>query len=279
MAKILIIGCGDIGGALAEVLVQEGHEVTGLKRTLPSHQSAVRFIKADITKADELASLPVDFDQVIYIISPSSGGTPAYEDVFKLGVDNVLARFEKKKAKVSFTFVSSTRVYGQHQGEWLNEESETKPIDERGKILLAAENKFLDFNSQTTIIRFSGIYGRSNYFLNQLKGGVEIQKEPPYYTNRIHKEDCVGALAFLINKKNTVVKLKSTYLVSDCDPASKWDVACYLADGLSIQRPPALMLDQHADCNKRLDNRRLIKEGYQFKYKTYMQGFKAALNE
>lgn len=279
MANILIIGCGDIGGALARQLHDDGHQVTGLRRSPQDGVSNVSFIQADITNASEVDAMSLNFDQIIYILSPGSGELSAYKAVFDTGVGNLLNALKKQQANPAITFVSSTRVYGQHQGEWLDEVSPTKPTDERGQILLAAEQQFLAFNNETTIIRFSGIYGRSNYFINQLKAGKEVQKEPPYYTNRVHKEDCISALAFLINKKSIGVKLKSTYLVSDCDPASKWDVACYLADGLSIPQSPALILNQHADGNKRLDNSRLLKEGYQFKYKTYKQGFKEALNE
>ncbi|PHS72895.1 MAG: NAD(P)-dependent oxidoreductase [Cycloclasticus sp.] len=279
MANILIIGCGDIGSALATQLNDDGHQVTGLRRSPQADTVGITFIQADIAKVSEVDAIDLNFEQIIYILSPDASDLSAYEAVFNIGVKNLLNTLEKQQAGPAITFVSSTRVYGQHQGEWLDETSPTKPTDERGQILLAAEQQFLAFNNATTIVRFSGIYGRSNYFINQVKAGKEVQKEPPYYTNRVHKEDCVGALAFLINKKSTGVKLKSTYLVSDCDPASKWNVACYLADGLSIERPPALRLDKQADCNKRLDNRRLIKEGFEFKYKTYKEGFKEALDE
>lgn len=273
MAKILIIGCGDIGGAVASQLLDEGHQVTGLKRSIQDDLSGVSFIQADITKPEELSNLPSDFDQVIYILSPSDRSISGYEAVFKLGVDNVLNWFKGQKENVAFTFVSSSRVYGQNKGERLNESSTTEPTDGRGKILLEAENKFLGFNNQTTIVRFSGIYGRSNYFINQLKKGAEIQKEPAYYTNRIHRADCIGVLSFIANKKSDSSAMNGVYLATDDDPAPKWDVACYLADVYSIEQPAALMLNKEADCNKRLTNNHLKAAGYQFKYKNYKQGY------
>jgi nucleoside-diphosphate-sugar epimerase len=278
MANILVIGCGDIGGALASQLYDDGHQVTGLKRSPPSASSGISFIQADIAKALELDAISLKFDQIIYILSPDSGDISAYKSVFNTGVKNLLDALKKQQVNPAITFVSSTRVYGQQRGEWLDENSPTEPTDERGQILLSAEQQFLAFNKQTTIVRFSGIYGRSNYFINQVKAGKGVQKEPPYYTNRVHKEDCIGSLAFLINKKSTGAKLKNIYLVSDSNPASKWDVACYLADGLSIEHPPELILDKTADCNKRLDNTRLLNEGYQFKYTTYKEGFREAMD-
>lgn len=237
MAKILIIGCGDIGGELAVQLADEGHDVTGLKRDPSASLSAVNYIKADVTNQQQIEGLNLDYDQVVYIISPSERYLDAYKAVFELGVTNVLTAFKKSCPSAAFTFVSSTRVYGQCEGEWVNEDSPTEPADERGKILLAAEKCFLGFNGSTTVIRFSGIYGRSAYLINKLKAGDGVQKEPAYYTNRIHRDDCVVALVFLINKRARGEKLKTTYLATDDDPATSWNIANYLTQKLGLPKP------------------------------------------
>jgi len=279
VAKILIIGCGDIGAELGKQLVTQGHRVSGWKRTPPTESSAFEICKVDVTEYESIKRQEFNFDQVIYILSPDRGDISTYEAVFSTGVDHVLDVFRQRKANVSFTFVSSTRVYGQYQGEWLNEDAETEPTDERGKILLAAERKFLSFNERSTVVRFSGIYGRSNHFINQLKAGCEIQKEPPYFTNRIHRDDCVGVLSFLINKKINAENLQAVYLATDHDPAPKWDVASYLAAELKLPAPVPLTLTTEADCNKRLKNDRLTSAGYRFKFKSYKDGYAEVVNE
>ena len=279
MAKILIIGCGDIGGELGKQLTAQGHRVTGWKRAPPTESSAFEIRKVDVTQPESIKRQELNFDQVIYILSPDRGDISTYKAVFSTGVDHVLDAFRLRNANTSFTFVSSTRVYGQHKGEWLNEDAETEPTDARGKILLAAETKFLSFNERSTVVRFSGIYGRSNYFINQLKAGCEIQKEPPYFTNRIHRDDCVGALSFLINKKINAASLQSVYLATDHDPAPKWNVASYLAVGLALPAPIPLAITTEADCNKRLDNSRLTSEGYVFKFNSYKDGYAEVMNE
>jgi len=278
VAKILIIGCGNIGGALAKQLVMQGHQVTGLKRKPPTTRTAVSYIKGDVTNQKVFDGLTLDFDQVIYILSPGGNGFEGYKAVFETGASNTLKAFKDAGSNPAFIFVSSSRVYGQQAGEWINEESPTKPTDERGKILLAAEKQFLAFNDRTTIVRFSGIYGRSNYFVNQLKTGVGIQKEPPYYTNRIHHEDCVRALAFIINKKSNGDKLRSIYLATDNDPATKWDVASFLAQSLTLPKPTALSVEKSASSNKRLENKRLMEEGFEFKSKSYKDGYSELFN-
>ena len=273
MAKVLIMGCGDIGGALAEELMASGHQVSGVKRTAQAEPSALNIIQADVTNLEEVEGLDLNVDQLVYILSPSGGEVDAYKATFEVGVDNVLSALKKRSLDVAITFVSSTRVYGQNKGEWLNESSLTEPTDERGLILLAAENKFLAFNDQATIVRFSGIYGRSNYFLNQLKKGLAIQKEPPYYTNRIHREDCIGVLEFILNKKIKGEPLDTIYLATDDDPASKWDVASYVLSACNLEPCEPKPVSKGGDQNKRLSNSRLISSGYTFKVSSYKEGY------
>jgi len=279
VANILIVGCGDIGGALALKLAAEGHQVTGLKRQPNSELSAIQFIKADVSQLDELAGLDFNYDQLVYILSPSAANIAAYKAVFTEGVDNLLKQLAEKKPTIALTFVSSTRVYGQDQGEWLNEDSKTDPTDERGEIILTAEKKFLAFNEQSTVIRFSGIYGRSDHLLNKLKAGAVIQQEPCYYTNRIHREDCIAVLDFLLNKKLKAGLSKRIYLATDDEPVSQWQLASYLCAKFKYPEPSPQHLAKEAGANKRLDNARLKQEGYSFRFSSYKQGYREVSDE
>jgi len=279
MAKIMVMGCGDVGMGLANRLVANGHEVKGVRRTLQTQPSAIDFIQADVTKAEQVEALDLNVDCIVYILSPKGRDIAAYKAVFEIGVDHLLNTLKRQQAAMPIMFISSTRVYAQQQGEWVNENSPTEPADERGQILLQAEAKFLAFNELTTVIRFSGIYGRSNFFINQLKKGAEIQKEPPYYTNRIHREDCIGVLEFLIIKQLSGERLDRIYIASDHDPAEKWDVANHITNKLGLAPCAALMLSNNADRNKRIESRQLTEAGYQFKYETYKQGYEAVINE
>jgi len=279
MAKIMLMGCGDVGMGLANRLVANGHEVTGVRRTQQTQPSAIHFIQADVTKAEQVEALDLNVDYIVYILSPKGRDIAAYKAVFETGVDHLLSTLKRQQAVMPIMFISSTRVYAQQQGEWVNEESPTEPTDERGQILLEAEGKFLAFNKHTTVIRFSGIYGRSNYFINQLKKGAEIQKEPPYYTNRIHREDCIGVLEFLLSKQLNGAHLERIYLASDHEPAEKSTVANFITNKLGLAPSDTLMLGNNADRNKRIDSRQLTEAGYQFKHETYKQGYEAVINE
>jgi len=277
MANILLVGGGYIGGRVANALVEQGHQVTVLKRSKPQEPFLACHRVGDVSCPKTLDDLDFDVDQLIYILSPDGAEVASYQAVFEVGVDNLLSILKKRNPKVELLFVSSTRVYGQQQGEWLNEKSETKPVDDRGMLLLSAEKKFLAFNEKTTIVRFSGIYGRLSMGSRCKK--VIVQREPPRYTNRIHWEDCVGALVFLINKKHNGALSYPIYIATDHEPEEKWIVEVYLSGILGLNNPVPRELEENLNRNKRLDNKRLIEEGYKFKFKNYREGYAQGINE
>ena len=128
MAKILIIGCGTIGTQLAHDLSAEGHQVTGLKRNPPeSDTGKINYFKADITSPADLNDLPTDFDTLYFIVSPDGRNEESYRDIYEAGLDNLLNHFLRVGSNPHWIFVSSTSVYGQSQGEWVDENSIAQP--------------------------------------------------------------------------------------------------------------------------------------------------------
>lgn len=274
MARILIAGCGDIGISAGQLLFTDGHDVFGLRRHPPANEDKIKYIKADLAHAADLGKLDTCFDLVIYILTPDDRSEQAYRSVFELGVANLLNIFSKNNPGTRFIFVSSTSVYGQTHGEWVDEESVTVPDSITGKIILQAEKSFLAHSSSNCIIRFSGIYGRNrSRLLDSVARGGKVQFKPAYYTNRIHRDDCVAVLRFISNKLIAGVALEPIYLASDDDPAAKWGVYDYLADKLGIDRPEKQTLPRGSDQNKRCSNRRLKQLGYSFIYRGYREGY------
>jgi hypothetical protein len=99
-----------------------------------------------------------------------------------------------------------------------------------------------------------------------------IQQTPPYFTNRIHQQDCVGVLCFLLEQRLAGKALDQYYLASDDDPAPMWEVISWLAERLHC-RPPSLAVGSDAGMNKRCSNARLKALGYQFQYPSYKDGY------
>jgi len=260
--KILIIGCGDIGTAVAYKLIEKGYVVSALKRNPPLKEDGVSYIKADILDKVSLQGIEKDFEKILYILSPDSRSEEDYKKVFDEGLENVLGHFSENV----FTFISSSVVHQQTAGEWVDEESIMIATNMRSEVLQKAEEKVLSHNLENSIIRFSGIYGRGgNHLLKKLKNGEAMQYSPPYFTNLIHKEDCVGVIVFIMTGQFE----ERVFIASDRNPMPLYDVACLVAKEHNLPLPKKNILASDAKQNKRLSSERLVKLGYQFIYPSY----------
>jgi len=303
MAKILIVGCGVIGSKLAEVLSTQGHQVTGLKRK-PKASHLINYVAADISSPADLAELDTDFEQAFFIVSPDGRNEQSYRAVYETGLTNLLDRLPKAR----WIMVSSSSVYGQSvasvpdrlrhfrhpwqsQGEWVDEDSVAEPDNIASRLIRQAEQRLTALNPDNVVVRFSGIYGPGReYLLRQAMQAPAIQQTPPYFTNRIHQQDCVGVLCFLLEQRLAGKALDQYYLASDDDPAPMWDVISWLAERLHCQpptakdggsaaigrepmRPTAKAVGADIRMNKRCSNARLKALGYQFQYPSYKDGY------
>lgn len=275
MAKILIIGCGALGYELAKQLAEAGHDVTGLKRNPPTvSQEKFKYFRADISSTQDLEKLGADFEHIFFIVSADSRNESSYHVIYDLGINNLINQFGKNNLQAPWIFVSSTSVYGQDQGEWVDEDSPTLPTKATSLEILKAEQKLIALNPNNVVVRFSGIYGPGReYLLRTAKQAPAIQKDPPYFTNRIHQSDCVNVLKFLFEQRLAGISLEQCYLVSDDDPAPLWDVISWMAEQIHCNPPTAKMTGQDSDMNKRCRNDRLKKLGYRFKYPDYKVGY------
>ena len=274
MARILVAGCGDIGAAAGRALATDGHDVVGLKRHPPETDDGITYIQADLSRAADLRSVGAGFDLVVYILSPGDRSEEAYRRVFEHGVNNLLGALSRNASGARFLFVSSTSVYGQRLGEWVDEESATEPARMNGRILLQAEKTVLAHKNNNCIVRFAGIYGRGrSWLLQDVARGGSVQHTPPYYTNRIHRDDCVAILRYLSTRLLAGDRLAPVYLASDDDPAPKWEVYDFLAARLGLQPPGKATLPAGTDQNKRCQNNRLKQLGYKLIYKSYREGY------
>jgi nucleoside-diphosphate-sugar epimerase len=275
MAKVLIVGCGAIGYQLAELLAKAGHDVTGLKRNPPTASNEnVKFVCADISIPQDLKVLDTDFEHIFFIVSADSRNENSYRDIYGTGIDNLLNKFAQARPQAPWIFVSSTSVYGQSQGEWVDEDSETKPNKSTSLKIVQAEKKLMAINSANVVVRFSGIYGPGReYLLRMVKQAPSIQQHPPTFTNRIHQRDCVGVLQFLFEQRLAGKNLEQCYVASDDDPAPSWDVISWLAVQMRCDPPTAQIAGHDSDMNKRCRNDRLKKLGYRFIYPDYKAGY------
>lgn len=272
MANILLVGCGDIGLATAQHCIANGHHVWAIRRNISTLKSIYRLtpIQADVSQAD-LPPLTTQFDYILFILSPDSREERSYRSVFLQGVSNVLSmtKLSHSNLKRCF-FVSSTGVYGQNMGEWIDEEAIAKPLRFNGEVLLNAEQILLS-RIPTTIVRFSGIYSASRLMLIRRSKTEDVFKY--HWTNRIHKDDCTGFLSHLVERVEQGQSIDTCYIASDSKPVLEGDVINWLRQEQSLS---SIFKHEHTQATmsgKRCLNTKMIASGYELRYPSFKDGY------
>lgn len=275
MTVLWCVGCGDLGTSIGEAMQHAGWQVLGLRRT-PPPDAAFEQVAVDVlVQPERLKRLPAP-DYVVYTVTPPQRTESAYIAAYDTGVRNVLAQLPATLRR--FILVSSSGVYHQSGGEWVDELSPCLPSGFSSNALFAGERHLLDSGLPGTIVRCSGIYGPGrNRLIERALQGMAAVKEPPTYTNRIHRDDAVGFIAHLLRLCHAGTSLENLYLGTDNDPATEWDVMTTLADMLGLPPPPEK--PGSADQNKRLRNQRLKDSGYQLQYPGFRDGYAAMIRE
>lgn len=271
--KVLIVGCGDIGIVLSRHLIQQGAKVWGLRRDCSLLPASIQGIAADVTKPDSLQGLKGQhFDTVVFTLTPGEFSDQRYRDIFVDGLSNVLAVL--RAAQV--IFVSSSSVYHQGDEQWVDEESPTFPKSFSGKRLLEAEALLAAQATPATVVRFAGIYGLGRRrLIQQVLAG---EGSPPIYSNRIHRDDCVGFLAHLIALQWRGNVLQTCYLGVDSEPVKLSELKTWLAEQLGVD--PGCLLTETVSrrSSKRCSNRRMLATGYKLLYPGFRQGYQTVID-
>ncbi len=276
MAKILIVGCGDVGSRLAARLVAAGHEVHALRRSA-FHIPGVHALQGDVTEPASL-QFPPGLDVVFVLLAPGESGEEAYRRVYLQGTEHVLAALAGQKLAHLF-WVSSTSVYGQDDGSWVNEDSPAMGASPGARVLLQSERLLEQAPWPVTVVRFAGIYGPGRLRLSRwVESGREVQSDPPAWTNRIHVEDCAGLLMFLFVQQAKGTNLASVYIGVDDEPVPQHEVLDWLADRMRLPRV-ACVSRPGAGSNKRLSNQRISALGYQLQFPGYRAGYAAVMGQ
>ena len=207
------------------------------------------------------------------------------------GVDIVIKNFQNyfKPNKLKWiTYLSATSVYGDHGGNWVDENSETKPTSPNGIERLKIEKQWMElankFDLPFQIFRLSGIYSNQYNILTRLKSGeVKIVNKKSHFFSRIHVEDIANILFNSLNH----FKKKEIYNISDDKPASAEEVALYGVKLLGANKPKTIeineieseMLKGFYRDSKKVDNKKM-KEifNYKLKYPSYVEGLNHIFN-
>lgn len=276
--NILIAGCGYIGCALVRQLSHCGDfEIWGLRRNIDALPKNIHSVQGDLTINKKPSSWPERIDYIVYCVGAKDHKEESYRDAYLNGLSNLINYLQSAgQHPERIFFTSSTGVYHQSEGVWVDEKSETLPIHYSGQIMLEAEALLRQSPYKSTAIRFGGIYGPDRLrLLDRAKAGIGCHPQPSVYGNRIHREDCAGILKYLLNMSINSQSVKSIYLGVDDDPAPIYDVLQWFSNELGVlldpNHPPP------ARGNKRGSNALIKSEGYIFNYPDFRSGYRKHL--
>jgi nucleoside-diphosphate-sugar epimerase len=280
--RMMIFGAGFSGLAIARSLAGDCDFAGGTTRG-PERFAALQgagltpFIYAGGAPSDDLAASLSEITHLVMSIAPDSGGDPLL-DAFAGGLRPSMPKLEW------IGYLSTVGVYGDHDGEWVDEQTPCKPVSRRSVARLAAEDGWTRLADEAgvplAIIRLSGIYGPGRNALKTLSEGKARRLiKPGQVFNRIHVADIGGATALLARQR-----LGGIYNVTDDMPAPPQDVVSEAARMMGVE-PPAEMDFETAELspmarsfygeNKRVSNARIKASGYSFMYPDYFTGLAA----
>lgn len=277
--SVLIVGCGDVGGRLAEQLLACNWQVSGLRRNIGQLPAGVCGVAADLFDARCPDGWPTQApDYLVYSVAASQHDEAGYQAAYVEGLKHVLGWLAERGQKPKrLLFVSSSSVYAQQQGEWIDETSVTEPQGYSGTVMLEAERLALASGIPASIVRLTGIYGPGReWLLSQVRQGYRVTQDPPLYGNRIHAEDAAGLLAFLLKADAQGRALEDCYIGVDDAPAPLAEVVAWLRGYMGVTQWSEQERVRRTG-SKRCSNARARALGWAPQYPSYKEGYTAIL--
>jgi len=275
MKNVLIVGCGDIGERVAALYQQKKRDqekcsVSGMVRSEESvnrlQQAGITPVQADLTRMESLDTAVTARATVFYLAPPPSEGE---SDPL---IRQFLNAISTKDLPEKLVLLSTTAVYGDCQGEWIDETYPVNPQTARGRRRLDAEQAARDWSAKTgvpiVILRVGGIYGPGRLPIARIEKGLPILKESESpFTNRIHQDDLAQICVAAAERG----KAGEVYNVSDGQPSTMSRYFKDIARAHGLPMPPEVSLDEaekvmsagmlsYLSESRRLDNRKLVGE-------------------
>ncbi len=243
--SIIIFGCGYIGGELATNFHNQGFKVTALTRNQEtaealSSQGIKNIITCDLDSNEWHSAIPQETSLAVNCVSSASRNLEGYKKSYIDGQSSIIEWAKSTPIKKSIVYTSSTSVYTQNNGEWVDESTSLCDLSPTAEILLEAENVLLketETFARAYVLRLAGIYGpKRHHLLNQLKkGDLEFSGTGEAFLNLIHKVDACQAIEQLL--LNPPKKRFDRFNLSDGSPAAKKDVVEWIATQINSQKP------------------------------------------
>lgn len=269
----LVVGCGYLGERVARIWRQAGDEVYATTRgdnTDALSRAGLRPLTIDVTRGP-LSALPV-VDTVVFAVGRPRRSGATMLDIHVEGLRAVLDALPEETGRV--IYVSSTGVYAQDAGEWVDEESVCQPVREGGKACLLAERLLFAHSRahDALVLRLAGLYGPGRVPRSaDVAAGRPITGSPDAYLNLIHVEDAARAVVAAAVCEPITAR---TYVVSDGHPPTRGEYVELVATLLGVAPP---RFEGGSGLGKRARNDRAVHElGVRLQYRSYREGLAAS---
>lgn len=285
-STVLIVGCGDLGSRTGARLLQREWQVTGVRRDPARLPAGFKGYAADYTQPGSLdlaEELRPDF--VLATFNPPDRSTSGYQRGFQRAMGHLLSGLGEHRPR-HILMASSTRVFAESGGGWVDEGSPLSSDDPWALAIIAAEEQLLSSGLPASVVRFAGIYGiPGGRLLSRIRRGELCPPEPVSYTNRIHRDDCAGFLSHLLQRAEAGDSLEPVYIGVDNRPAPRYEVESWLAREMGLSVEPANPsasggepTRHNSAGHKRCRNEALCRSGYRLIHPDYRSGYRALLD-
>ena len=276
---LLSIGHGFSARALAARLVPQGWRIVGTTRS-PDKADAIADtgVEPVVWPGADLGALIAQFPNVLVSAGPDSAGDPVLN-----AVEDAVSRAAPDLRWVGY--LSTTGVYGDHDGDWVDEDTPLTPSTKRGRARVTAEARWQAIpDLPLHIFRLAGIYGPGRGPFAKVRAGTARRIiKPGQVFSRIHVEDIAQALELSLQRPDP----GAVYNLCDDDPAPPQDVIAHAAELLGLPVPPAIPFDQadmtpmarsfYAESKKVRNDRIKQALGWAPQFPTYRAGLAALL--
>ena len=263
---ILLIGYGKTSQGIAKQLFEQGHQITTISRS-PKTDAYATHDMQDVHQLDLTQIAPID--GVYVLLSPNESTLEAYQKTY---VDSVqpICNALKQHPVQRIIVVSSTRIYGENQGEQIKDDSIIQPKDVQGQLLLKMEQLYQQaFPQQCIVIRPTGIYGTS--VARMIKLAENTQHYPKvHYSNRIHIEDLARFLVHLLHVEHP----HKSYLVTNSHPIAMHLIIQWFQQQLNL---PILELDSLEVSGKRIYATHMREMEFELKHEDCFEDYQKLL--
>ncbi len=286
MSEVIIVGCGYLGQKVALKHLDQGDRVEGVVKSDASRRRLVDMgvdaVSVDLDQPLE-RELPLFTGKRLYYFAP-----PLAVGEKDPRVERLIGAFEFHGHPIRVVYISTTGVYGNCAGAWINENRPIAPKASRAKRRAAAESAWRNWcekeGAELVVLRVAGIYGPDRLPLKRLKEGLPLlrEQEAPF-TNRIHVDDLVNVCIAAMERGQP----GGIYNVSDGHPSTMVDYFCQIADMAGLPHPPLVNREEaermlskgmlsYMDESRRLNNTKMLRElQLTLDYPTLAEGLKS----